>query len=245
MANNMKKPIGVICAMESELNDLLQNLEDRRDITHYGYTFYEGHFSGTPAVLVQCGIGKVNAARGTQMLLDYFEPQCVVNSGIAGGTAPGLSVGDVVIGTDLVQHDFDATGCGYVVGYMFTGEDGNKPTLYTADPKLVDALEASARKAAPERGIHRGRIATVDQFISSTEQKQRILSLFNATCAEMESGAIAQTCQCASVPFGILRVVSDLADGSASESFETFEKETADLSAAILLNFLHGVGQDA
>ncbi len=236
-----KKPIGVICALESELNDLLENLEDRKDITHYGYTFYQGHFSGTPAVLVQCGIGKVNAARGTQMVLDYFEPACIVNSGIAGGTAPGLSVGDVIIGTDLVHHDFDGTACGYVMGYMFTGEDGNQPTVFTADSKIVDALEASAKKVAPERGIRRGRIATGDQFISSTEQKDRIRSQFSATCAEMESGAIAQTCHYANVPFGIIRVISDLADGSAAESFDTFEKETADLSAAVLLDFLHSV----
>ena len=191
-----------------------------------------------PAVLVQCGVGKVNAARGTQMLIDAFGPCCVINSGIAGGTKPGLAIGDIVIGEDLAQHDFDVTAFGYALGYMCTGENSSEPTRFTAESVLVEELEQAARTAAPERGVHRGRIVSGDQFISGAEKKKQLREAFNAVCAEMESAAIAQTCQYAGVPFGILRVISDLADGTAPESYDRFERTSADLSAAVILEFL-------
>lgn len=233
-----QKPIGVICALEVELRNLVNALEDEEVIRRSGYEFHQGHFGSVPAVLVQCGIGKVNAARGTQMMIDLFDPACIVNSGIAGGTAEGLSVGDVIIGTDLAQHDFDVTHFGYALGYMCTGEDSSRPTLYTSHPQLVEELEKACRQVAPERGVRRGRIVSGDQFISSTEKKKQLREEFGAACAEMESASIAQVCQLAAVPFGILRCISDLADGTASASYEQFEESVAKLSAAIMIDFL-------
>lgn len=233
-----QRPVGIICALEVELKDLLAELRDREDVVFNGYEFHCGRFGEIPAVLVQCGVGKVNAARGTQMLIDAFGPCCVINSGIAGGTKPGLAIGDIVIGEDLAQHDFDVTAFGYALGYMCTGENSNEPTRFTAEPVLVEELEQAARTAAPERGVHRGRIVSGDQFISGAEKKKQLREAFNAVCAEMESAAIAQTCQYAGVPFGILRVISDLADGTAPESYDWFECASADLSAAVILEFL-------
>ena len=151
------RPVGIICALEVELKDLLAELRDRENVVFNGYEFHCGRFGEIPAVLVQCGVGKVNAARGTQMLIDAFGPCCVINSGIAGGTKPGLAIGDIVIGEDLAQHDFDVTAFGYALGYMCTGENSNEPTRFTAEPVLVEELEQAARTAAPERGVHRGR----------------------------------------------------------------------------------------
>ena len=232
------RPVGIICALEVELKDLLAELRDREDVAFNGYEFHCGRFGEIPAVLVQCGVGKVNAARGTQMLIDAFGPCCVINSGIAGGTKPGLAIGDIVIGEDLAQHDFDVTAFGYALGYMCTGENSSEPTRFTAESVLVEELERAARTAAPERGVHRGRIVSGDQFISGAEKKKQLREAFNAVCAEMESAAIAQTCQYAGVPFGILRVISDLADGTAPESYDRFERTSADLSAAVILEFL-------
>ncbi|MDO4383073.1 MAG: 5'-methylthioadenosine/adenosylhomocysteine nucleosidase [Eubacteriales bacterium] len=233
-----KKPIGIICALEVEMKDLLAELQNREDETFHGYDFHSGRIGELPVVLIQCGVGKVNAARGTQMLIDRFDPCCIVNSGIAGGTKKGLSIGDIVVGTDLVQHDFDVTSFGYAKGYMCTGEDSTKPTVFTAEPTLVNALVEAAHRTAPERGVHPGRIVSGDQFISGAEKKTELREVFDATCAEMESAAIAQTCQYSDVPFGILRVISDLADGTAPDSYDQFEEASANLSAAVILAFL-------
>ena len=225
---------GLLYAMPGEIKSLLpEGAEPER--VEAGVPFYRIRED----VVACCGgVGKVNAARGTQMLIDAFGPCCVINSGIAGGTKPGLAIGDIVIGKDLAQHDFDVTAFGYALGYMCTGENSNEPTRFTAEPVLVEELEQAARTAAPERGVHRGRIVSGDQFISGAEKKKQLREVFDAVCAEMESAAIAQTCQYAGVPFGILRVISDLADGTAPESYDRFERTSADLSAAVILEFL-------
>ena len=145
------RPVGIICALEVELKDLLAELRDREDVVFNGYEFHCGRFGEIPAVLVQCGVGKVNAARGTQMLIDAFGPCCVINSGIAGGTKPGLAIGDIVIGEDLAQHDFDVTAFGYALGYMCTEREQHEPTRFTAEPVLVEELEQAAQGGAGTR----------------------------------------------------------------------------------------------
>ncbi|MBQ6622899.1 MAG: 5'-methylthioadenosine/adenosylhomocysteine nucleosidase [Mogibacterium sp.] len=233
-------PTGVLCAMDIELADLLASLEDPEVIEKAGYRFYEGTIGGSPIVLVKCGIGKVNAARGTQMLIDLFEPAAILNSGIAGGIGPGLHVGDIVIGTEFVQHDFDVTAFGHAKGFLCTDERDDEPTVFRADPEIVRRLRCAAEDlaAAGGRSVHEGRIASGDQFIASLEAKAEIAGLFGAVAAEMEGAAIAQTAAYAGVPFAVLRVISDLGDGTAPESYETFEHEAADLSAAVICRYL-------
>ncbi|MBQ6622733.1 MAG: 5'-methylthioadenosine/adenosylhomocysteine nucleosidase [Mogibacterium sp.] len=243
-AGATRRPIGILCAMDIEIADLLESLENAQVTERAGYRFSCGTIGGQPVVLVRCGVGKVNAARGTQMLIDLFEPEAILNSGIAGGTAEGLQVGDVVIGTDLVQHDFDVTAFGHAKGFLCTDEPDDKPTVFTADPALVDGLAAASQKLpAGTRRIHRGRLASGDQVIASTETNAEIAGLFGAMAAETESAAIAQTASYAGVPFAVIRVISDLADGTAPESYETFEIESADFSAAVIQEFLAALGK--
>ena len=229
-----KKPVGIIAAMDSELAGLVSALEQPRQQALWGLTFYTGLLSGRQVVLVKCGVGKVNAARTAQILIDRFELHALLNSGIAGGIGPGLSVGDAVVADGLVQHDFDVTAFGHAKGYLCTGGDDSRPTVFQPDPAVQSALRRAAEQVLGAEHVHTGLIATGDQFISGPDSKAAIRAEFSATAAEMEGGAIAQTAALSGVPFGVLRVISDLADGTAPDSFDRFEQETADRSARIV-----------
>lgn len=230
--------IAIIGAMESEVYRLISLLENANTVPVYNLTFYTGTIKKRKVVIVKSGIGKVNAARCTQLLIDRFSPDAIVNTGIAGGIDPGLSVGDIVIGTGLLQHDFDVTAFGHAKGYLCTGNDHNSPTVFYADERLADALESTAISQFPEKRIGRGTIATGDLFVSDSEKKQELWETFKASAAEMEGAAIAQTASYAGVPFAVLRVISDQADGKAAQSFEVFEEETARLSSAVIESLL-------
>ena len=231
---NSKQPVGIIAAMDSELAGLVAALEQPRQHVLWGLTFYSGLLSGREAVLVKCGVGKVNAARTAQVLIDAFAPRALITTGIAGGVAPGLSVGDAVVADGLVQHDFDVTAFGHAKGYLCTGGDSSKPTVFVPEQKVQDSLFQAACALLGEGHVHRGTVATGDQFISGRESKAAIWEQFHASAAEMEGGAIAQAAALSGVPFGVIRVISDLADGTAPSSFDQFEQETADRSAAIV-----------
>ncbi|MBQ9535669.1 MAG: 5'-methylthioadenosine/adenosylhomocysteine nucleosidase [Clostridia bacterium] len=224
---------GVIGAMEVEIESLAAAMEDRREERVGDLLFYSGMLSGRRAVVVRSGIGKVNAARCTQALIDRYAPARIINTGIAGGLLPGLKVGDIVVAGGLVQHDFDVSAFGYAPGYMFSG-DRDKPTVYPADEALSALLHDTAAELAGAERVRRGTIASGDQFIAGSEAKSRIYESFGAAAAEMEGAAIAQVAFLAGVPFTVIRAISDLADGSASESYDAFERETAMTSAAIL-----------
>lgn len=230
--------IAIIGAMESEVYRLTSLLENANTVPVYNLTFYTGTIKKRKVVIVKSGIGKVNAARCTQLLIDRFNPDAIVNTGIVGGIDPGLSVGDIVIGTGLLQHDFDVTAFGHAKGYLCTGDDHNSPTVFYADKSLSDALESTATSQFQEKRVGRGTIATGDLFVSDSEKKQELWETFKASAAEMEGAAIAQTASYAGVPFAVLRVISDQADGKAAQSFEVFEEETAKLSSAVIESLL-------
>lgn len=192
-------------------------------------------------VVVKSGIGKVNAARCTQILIDNFHPDYIINSGIAGGIDASLSVGDIIIGEELVQHDFDVTAFGHAKGYLCTGERDDVPTVFRSDKKLVYLLESSAKEAGGSGKVRTGRIASGDIFVADRTLKESISHEFKAAAAEMEGAAIAQTAAYADIPFVVLRVISDQADGEAAESFETFEKQTAELSSAVIQNLINSL----
>ena len=234
---------GIIGAMDSEIRRLLEAANDWQTQDRAGLTFYAGTRAGQRLVLVKSGIGKVNAARCAQILLDCYAPDYLINTGIAGGLSQGLGVGDVVVGAELVQHDFDVTAFGHARGYLCTGEDDTKPTVFRSDEQLV-SLVADLAVDAPYT-IRRGRIATGDAFISSRAAKAELSSLFAADAAEMEGAAIAQTAAACGVPFLVLRAISDLADGTAADSFDAFEQETADRSASLLLTLIDTLGSAA
>ena len=234
----MKNRIGIIGAMDSEIAYLTSVLKRKKVKMLYGLSFYTGQIGGKDVVIVKSGIGKVNAARCAQILIDRFSLTAIINTGIAGAIDPSLNVGDIVIATDLVQHDFDVTGLGYVKGYMFTGSDTKKPTLFHADPDLVARIEKAAGKHADVKRINKGIIASGDVFVSSSKVKNDIRKTFSAMAAEMEGASIAQTAAYGNIPFAVVRVMSDRADGKASVSMKEFEEETAKLSASVLESFI-------
>lgn len=237
------KRIGILCAMEVELEDILKEVQGLSKEEVYGFTFYEGYLRRHPVVLVICGVGKVNAARGTQLLIDRYHPACILNSGVAGGIGENLAIGDIIVAEELVQHDFDVSALGYAKGYLCTGENPSEPTVFKADKDLVNLLERAAKEEEPERSIVKGRIATGDVFIAGSEKKTEIREQFGAAAAEMESAAVAQVASYSGIPFGILRAVSDLADGTQVEEYSVFEEETAHASARILCRFMELIGE--
>ena len=229
--------VGLIGAMDVEVRKLVDALQDPEEIRIADTVFYKGRIGSVQTVVMRCGIGKVNAARGAQMMIDRFSPDVIINSGIAGGIEPSLKVGSIVVADGLLQHDFDVTGFGYARGYLFTG-DGSKPSVFEADPEWADLLKKAACDTTDPSRVVTGPIASGDVFVSSAEKKKDIWDSFKAYACEMEGTAIGQTCFYSHVPFAVIRVISDQADGKASDSYETFEKETADLSADIMLKLL-------
>ena len=226
---------GIIGAMESEARQLIAAMTDVTAAEYAGKIYYEGTLNARRVVVVQSGIGKVAAAIGAQVLCDRYGITALINTGVAGGLHPALAVGDIVLGTSAVQHDFDVSALGYVRGYMCTGGDGQTPTVYKADTALCARFRAAA---APYLGVQKvieGPIATGDLFVDSGEVKQSLIRDFGAAAAEMEGGAIAQVAAANGVPFLIVRAVSDLAEHQANVSYETFEKEAADRCAAIVM----------
>ena len=223
--------IGVIGAMDSELAALIAALTQPAQETVQGLVFRTGRLGAREVVLVRCGIGKVSAARCTQVLIDRFAPGAVINTGIAGGLASGLAVGDIVVADGLVQHDFDAAPIGFVRGCVCMGDPGA--------PTVSALLARTAGNAIGAQRVHRGLIATGDQFISGAAAKAAIRRAFPAAmAAEMEGGAVAQAASMSGVPFAVVRAISDLADGTAAASFEQFEQHAADASAAAVLQAL-------
>lgn len=236
-----KTTIGVIGAMDSEMEALYSLLSNAESVRIADLIFYSGETSDKKLVMVNSGIGKVNASRCTQLLIDLFHPDYIINSGIAGGIDESLSVGDVVIGEELVQHDFDVTAFGHAKGYLCTGERDDAPTVFRSDKKLVCLLESSAKKADVSGKVRTGRIASGDIFVADRTRKESISHEFKAIAAEMEGAAIAQTAAYAGILFAVLRVISDQADGEAAESFELFEKQTAELSSAVIQNLINSL----
>ena len=231
---------GVIGAMESEIARLRGLLRGGAAETHAGLTFYSGTLGAHRVVLVQSGIGKVNAARCTQLLIDKYTPDYIVNTGIAGGIGDGLAVADVVIGTELVQHDFDVRAFGYARGNLCEADHRDTPTVFRGDEELAQRFRKAAETLMDAGRVKTGRIVTGDLFVAGAEVKRELAETFGAVAAEMEGGAIAQVAALSGVPFIVLRAISDLADGSSPASFDEFEQQTADLSASILRKLIEG-----
>lgn len=204
--------------------------------------FHEGLLHDCPVIVVCCGIGKVNAAMCAQMLISEFSVTAIINTGSAGGLAPGLSVLDMVVCTDAVQHDFDTTVFGYSPGQI----PGTTSPFFASDPHLrALALSAFARVASgtsTEGGFKEkmieGRIASGDAFIHDDSRRERIVSLFAPACVEMEGGAIAQVCAANGVPFIILRSVSDLAGKDAGMSYDEFSHIASKRSARVVIELI-------
>ena len=227
------KKIAVIGAMDSEISNLRELLTNSQSVECAGFSVYTGTISGHFIVLAKSGIGKVNAAINTQFIIDKYNPDIIINTGVAGGLGNNVKIGDIVVGTTLVQHDFDVSALGYVRGHMCTGNAPDKPTEYRSDENLVQKLETIIDKSK----FHKGVIASGDIFVSDMNTKQEINRLFSAIAIEMEGAAIAQTASINKIPFVIVRTISDNADGNPDE-FKQFVKEMAETSALTIHKLL-------
>ena len=222
--------LGIIGAMQEEVETLLEHMENKQTKTRAGSTFYQGTLSGLDAVVVQCGIGKVNAALCAQILCDCFGVTHIVNTGIAGSLCAELDIGDLMVSRDAMYHDFDCCAFGYPVGKV----PDMDVIAFPADDIMISLAYAAAESVNPGH-TKIGRVASGDQFVASPELKDRIIANTGGLCTEMEGAAIAQTAYRNGVPFVILRAISDKADNSADMDYPTFEKLAAHRCAAVTM----------
>ena len=222
--------IGIIGAMDEEVEQIFSAMELTKQETKASMTFNAGKLSGRDVVIVRSGIGKVNAAVCTQILVDDFNVDYVINTGIAGSLKAEIDIADVVISSDVLHHDMDATGFGYPLGQI-----PRMDTLsFAADDRLIKLAKEACAKVIPQIGVHVGRVVSGDQFISDKAVKDRISKNFEGFCTEMEGAAIAQTASLNGVPFVILRAISDKADDSATMDYPAFEKQAIANSVILL-----------
>ena len=228
--------LGIIGAMTVEVESLVEKLADVRAARHTGSTYYEGKLEGLDVVVVQCGVGKVNAAMCAQILCDFYGVSHIVNTGIAGSLRAELDIGDLVVSRDVMHHDFDCCGFGYPMGKV----PGMDVTAFPADEVLMGYAFAAAESVNPGH-TRIGRIASGDQFVCRKEQKENIISVTQGLCTEMEGAAIAQTAYRNGVPFVILRAISDKADDSAQMDYPTFETIAAHRCAEVTQRLAHAL----
>jgi adenosylhomocysteine nucleosidase len=210
--------LGIIGAMDVEVATLKEKMENITVTACAGMEYYEGILENLPVVVVQCGIGKINAAMCTQILIDRFAVSHIVNTGIAGSLLAELDIADLVISRDAIHHDFDLRFWGRPIGQV----PGMDVIAFPADEALQKAAFAAAEQENPGH-TRFGRVASGDQFICSKEQKEKIIADTGAVCAEMEGASIAHTAYRNGVPFVIIRAISDKADDSANMDYPTFE----------------------
>ena len=228
------KTIGIIGAMEVEVAILKEKMEDVRIIKKASMDFYEGILAGKKVVVVRSGIGKVNAGICAQILADVFSVDAIINTGIAGSLNKNINIGDIVLSTDVVQHDGDATGFGYRKGQIT-----QMPVcFFNADDDLRRLAAEVCKEVNPDIQVFKGRIASGDQFVCDQDVKNRIVSEFSAYATEMEGAAIGQAAYLNEIPFLVVRAISDKADGSAQMDYSEFEKAAVDHSVRLTLNML-------
>lgn len=226
------KKIGIICAMETEAEQLLCAMEQKETKTVGSMTFTTGTIGKKDVVLCVCGIGKVFAAMCAQTMILTFAPDCLINSGVAGSLTDELEILDVAVAEDLVQHDMDTSPLGDPVGLI----SGINVVHLPADPSLAEDI----KEAAKELGIptKQGRIASGDQFIATAEQKERIKKSFDPIACEMEGAAIAQVAYVNRVPFACIRAISDSYSGKNEMDYPVFASRAARRGASLLIRVL-------
>ena len=223
--------LGIIGAMTVEVETLKERMEDMSVSVHTGMEFYQGTLEGLNVVVVQCGVGKVNAAMCTQILCDCFGVTHLVNTGIAGSLCAELDIGDLVVSKDAMYHDFDCVNFGYPYGKV----PGMDTISFPADETMMAYAFAAAESVNPGH-TKIGRVASGDQFVADKALKEKIIANTQGLCTEMEGTAIAQTAYRNNLPFVILRAISDKADDSAEMDYPTFERIAAHRCAQVACN---------
>lgn len=200
--------IAIIGAMVPEVELLCERIGSCETSVHAGKEFYEGTLEGASVVLTACGVGKVAAAARTQAMIDFFSPDCIIFTGIAGALQQGIEIGDMVVSTDCVQYDVNVGVFDYPRGLI----PGFDQVGFAADPALRALAVEAIHAAAPQTRVIEGRISTGDQFVDGAEMSGFIVREFGALCCEMEGAAVAQVAVQCGVPFVVIRAISDKAD---------------------------------
>lgn len=229
------KKYGIIAAMKEEMQEIENIMKETENKKIYELNFIEGKINNTKVVLVEAGIGKVNAARTTQILIQNFNIDAIINVGSAGSANDELDIGDIVIGSKLVQHDFDLTAFGHPKGYI-----SNVGQYVESDSVLIQKMKDTISKIQDtEFKIKIGIIASGDIFCNQLNLKEEIRTKFNADAIEMESAAIAQVCKLDNIPFIIVRSISDKPNGNNQITFEQFLEKASKRCAKIIKEFLN------
>ena len=231
------KKIGIIGAMELEVETLKSKMNVVKTTKKANMEFFEGTLNGVEVVIVRSGIGKVNAGICTQILADLFDVTHIINTGIAGSLDAQIDIGDIVVSTDVLQHDMDVRVFGYPLG-----EIPQLGTLsFPADERMASLARSVCEKVNTEVKVFSGRIVSGDQFICDKKKKEWLSETFNGSCTEMEGAAIAQAAYLNKIPFLIVRAISDKADDSASMDYPEFERQaiihSTNLTRALILAY--------
>jgi len=226
--------VGLIAAMEEELIELRDSLQEMQEVHYHQFVYYTGKLYEHEVAIMLCGIGKVNAAVGTTLLIDKFHPECVINTGVAGGFYNTMNVGDIVVSTDVKHHDVDATIFDYEHGQI-----PRMPVSYDANFTLIKlAGEHLPDNFTPQ--IIKGTILSGDSFIHLEEQVKEIKEKFPFIMAvEMEGSAIGQTCYLFNIPFVVIRSISDIVTAEGSHmDYQQFVHMAAKNSAILVKTML-------
>lgn len=227
------KRYGIIAAMQEEMQEIENIMTEKNNEKIYELNFIKGKINNTEIVLVKSGVGKVNAARTTQILINNFNVDAIINVGSAGSANDELDIGDIVIGRKLVQHDFDATAFGRPKGYI-----SNIGLYVESDNKLIEKMKQTISNFHDkEFKIKIGTIASGDIFCTETKMKEKIKSKFDADAIEMEGASIAQVCKLDNVPFVVIRSISDTPNGNNNITFEQFLEKASKRCAQIVREF--------
>ena len=225
--------IGIIGAMHIEIEKIKALMENKTVETVSGVEYVRGTLYGREIIAAACGIGKVAAAMCAQTMILKYSPECIINTGVGGSLSTKLSIGDIAVAESLVQHDMDTSPLGDPVGFISGINVINMP----CDKRIVETLEKGVSSLGSVKSV-RGVIASGDQFIASVEKKNFITENFNAIVCEMEGASIAQVCFTNGVPFGVVRAVSDCADGSSHMDYAEFLPLAAANAASLIEYFV-------
>lgn len=231
--------VGIIGAMDVEIESICKNMTGRILRKMCDLDFLEGFIEQTAVIVVRCGVGKVNAAICTQMLISQFKVSHIINTGVAGALHHDLKVLDLVLSTQVMYHDVDATNWGY--------ESCTIPGMtrsFAADPILLKIAAESCKNLFPQKTIIQGLIASGDQFIGSNETKAKIKQLCDPACVEMEGAAVGHVATVNRIPFVVIRCMSDMADDAGQTTARFNEKEGGDISAKVVCAMVCSLGAD-
>ncbi|MGI0531896.1 5'-methylthioadenosine/adenosylhomocysteine nucleosidase [Bacillus pfraonensis] len=223
------KKIGIIGAMQIEIDLLLEKLEIQEEFTIAKMPFYKGTFMNKEIILTRCGVGKVNAASCAQTLINKFEVDCMINTGVAGGLHTGIKVGDLVISTNVTHHDVDKGQMKNLFPFQET---------FIANKELRELALQSCNTIGLEGNVYEGRIVSGECFVEDAQLKEKLIAEYLPHCVEMEGSAIGHVAYINDVPFLVIRCISDTADDEATISYESFAKVAANQSSRIIVEMI-------